>query len=84
MMNYKIQPTGSWAPTPSVTDPTSISGYVHPTYEVVETGSRLVIRSGMRQDEAKAICRHLNFGGGFDGWTPEFFLQPLKINVEDA
>jgi len=23
--------------------------------------------------------RHLNLGGGFSGWTPTFFLMPVKI-----
>lgn len=77
-MNYKIQQTGSWEPTPSITNPGSVSGYAHPTYEVVETGAFQVIKSGMTHSDAKALCRHLNFGGGFDGWTPEFFLQRLS------
>lgn len=86
MMNYQIQPTGSWAPTPSVTKPGTVSGYVHPTYEVVETGTRQVIKSEMGKDEAKAMTRHLNMGGGFDGFTPSFFLAriPLSNTVEDA
>ena len=77
MMNYAIQPTGDWAPTPSVTKPGTESGYAHPTYEVVETGPRQIIKSDMRKEEAKALARHLNMGGGFDGWTPAFFLERI-------
>ena len=79
MMNYQMQPTGDWAPTPSVTKPDTVSGYAHPTYEVVETGTQQIIKSGMRKEEAKAKTRHLNMGGGFDGWTPSFFLAQIPL-----
>lgn len=26
----------------------------------------------------KEMCRHLNFGGGFDGHTPAFFFDKFK------
>lgn len=86
MMNYQMQPTGNWAPTPSVTRPGTESGYVHLTYEVVETGTRQVIKSEMRKEEAKSMARHLNMGGGFDGWTPSFFLAqipPVKFSPNE-
>ena len=79
MMNYQMQPTGDWAPTPSVTKPGTESGYVHPTYEVVETGTRQIIKSDMRKEEAKSMTRHLNMGGGFDGFTPSFFLARIPV-----
>ena len=81
MMNYQMQPTGSWAPTPSVTRPGTESGYVHSTYEVVETGTRQIIKTGMRKEEAKSMTRHLNMGGGFDGWTPSFFLAQIPYPI---
>lgn len=81
-MIYKVQPTGNWAPTPSVTNPGSESGYGHMTYKVVETGTQQIIKSGITHHDAKALCRHLNFGGGFDGWTPEFFLQNIKLSED--
>lgn len=28
---------------------------------------------------AKALCNHLNQGGGFDGNTPDFFMNRLKV-----
>lgn len=77
MMNYQFQPTGNWAPTPSVTQPGAESGYAHPTYEVVETGTRQIIKTEMRKEEAKSMARHLNMGGGFDGFTPSFFLARI-------
>jgi hypothetical protein len=34
--------------------------------------------------EAKAMARHLNLGGGFNGSTPAFFLnKPGKLNYEE-
>lgn len=83
MMNYQMQPTGDWAPTPSVTQPGTESGYAHPTYEVVETGTRQVIKSDMRKEEAKALTRHCNMGGFFDGFTPAFFLQSIPRCLSD-
>ena len=41
---------------------------------VVETKTNQIIASGITPAEAKAMVRHLNFGGGFDGNTPSFFL----------
>ena len=37
------------------------------------------IAIGLTVDNAKRLTRHLNFGGGFDGWTPSFFLNDVKI-----
>jgi len=82
MVNYKVQATGDWAPTPSVTQPGVKSGYVHSTYEVVEVGTRQIIKSDITKEEAKTLCRHLNFGGGFDGWTPAFFLEKSNISLD--
>ena len=45
------------------------------TYTVVENETMHVMRSGLSKNKANALMRHLNFGGGFDGCTPEFFLQ---------
>lgn len=39
-----------------------------------QTKEELVIRTFKIKDEAKTFSRHLNLGGGFDGWTPDFFL----------
>jgi hypothetical protein len=34
--------------------------------------------------EAKAMARHLNLGGGFNGSTPAFFLnKPGKLNNQE-
>lgn len=45
--------------------------------EVVE-GEVRDIKTG-DESEIRSLQKHLNFGGGFDGWTPEFFLQRIAI-----
>lgn len=48
-------------------------------FEVIETSrDNQVIGSFPTKDEAKKFCRHLNLGGGFDGYTPSFLTKELK------
>jgi hypothetical protein len=53
---------------------------VENVYEIIETQTGNIIAGNLDQHQAKTACRHLNFGGGFDGHTPEFFLQNTKIS----
>lgn len=50
-----------------------------PVYDVFETRTttkeKVFIKRFMYKEEAKTFSRHLNLGGGFDGWTPDFFLN---------
>jgi hypothetical protein len=41
-------------------------------YAVLEKPTDKQIRQFDNRDEARSFLRHLNFGGGFDGWTPAF------------
>jgi hypothetical protein len=52
-------------------------------YDVLEETTGQVIKSfaGDRFSDARAFMRHLNLGGGFDGWTPTFLLKKIKIPV---
>jgi hypothetical protein len=49
-------------------------------YDVLETTTNQVIKSftGDKFSEARAFMRHLNLGGGFDGWTPSFLMKKFK------
>ena len=47
-------------------------------YSVLETQTEQIIKSFKDQSEAKRFMRHLNFGGGFDSWTPTFFLNSVS------
>jgi len=46
---------------------------------VIETTTSQTIKTAKTVDEAKKLARHLNLGGGFDGFTPNFFLKNFKI-----
>ena len=50
-----------------------------PVYDVYEVPTDQVIKRFQDPKEAKKFMRHLNFGGGFDGWSPTFFLREVKI-----
>jgi hypothetical protein len=56
---------------------------VENVYEIIETQTGNIIAGNLDQHQAKTTCRHLNFGGGFDGHTPEFFLQKTKISYDE-
>jgi len=47
------------------------------TVDIMETATNQVIRYALPYSKAKDFCRNLNFGGGFDGYTPEFFLKNI-------
>ena len=44
-------------------------------YEVIEKENDIVLKTFKRYIEAKQMQLHLNFGGGFDGCTPEFMRE---------
>jgi hypothetical protein len=48
-------------------------------YDILEETTNQVIKSfpGSKFAEARAFMRHLNLGGGFDGFTPTFLLRNL-------
>lgn len=47
-------------------------------YSVFEVQTDQIIRTYNSITKAKILLRHLNFGGGFDSWTPNFFLKPIQ------
>jgi hypothetical protein len=53
-------------------------------YKIVETDGKFVVlekptnielKQFQDKEQARVFLRHLNFGGGFDGWTPAFMQQ---------
>jgi len=44
-----------------------------------ETKEKIWIKRFTDKAEAKFFSRHLNLGGGFDGWTPDFFRVQVVI-----
>lgn len=53
------------------------------SFNIWENPTEQVIRSFKDNAEARKFLRHLNLGGGFDGWTPSFFLKLFEIKNAD-
>ena len=53
-------------------------------FKVVETATAQTIRSFTQQSEAKKFLRHLNFGGGFDGWSPSFLFRDVSTCINTS
>lgn len=51
-------------------------------HDVLEIKTGHIIKSGLTHATAKEMTRKLNFGTGFDGWTPEFFLKQIPQSAE--
>jgi hypothetical protein len=76
MMNYKLVQKGI------DTIPNTDGRFAGAVYDILETTTDQIVAEGIHgyKDEAKRLCRHLNMGGGFDGFTPSFFLAKLQIS----
>ncbi len=47
-------------------------------YDLFEKDSNNTIEIGIAQEtEARSICRKLNLGSGFAGWTPNFVANRI-------
>jgi len=46
--------------------------------DIHETQTDQIIQSISDEKKAKERLKHLNLGGGSDGWTPAFFLIEFK------
>jgi len=73
MMNYKLVPAGI------ATVPNTDSKFSAQVYDILETATDQIVARGIpgAHNQAKALCRQLNMGGGFDGNTPPFFLAQI-------
>ena len=79
MMNYKLVQTGM------AVVPGTDGKFSGPVYDILETSTDQIVLENVsgHNNEAKRLCRHLNMGGGFDGFTPAFLLQkipPVNLN----
>jgi hypothetical protein len=48
-------------------------------YDIVEKETDVVIELKRAEKDAKDICRKLNLGSGFCGWTPTFFAEKMEL-----
>ena len=74
IMGYRVE-EGLLLPEDSVKNCSVYDVYEHRT----ETKEKIWIKRFMDKAEAKAFSKHLNLGGGLDGWTPDFFRVQVKI-----
>ena len=44
-------------------------------YSIIEKDTNLVIEIFKEEKEARTLCRSLNLGSGFGGYTPIFFAK---------
>jgi hypothetical protein len=72
-MNYKTVESLMW--------PETSEKNCH-IYNVLETTTNQIIKTFTQQKDAKNFMRHLNLGGAFDGWTPNFMLKKIIIPKE--
>ena len=53
-------------------------------YNIVEKDTEIVIELERPESEARSMCRKMNLGSGFNGWTPTFFTARMNMKTEDA
>jgi hypothetical protein len=54
------------------------------TYDVYEKNTDVLIQLNAKEEDAKTLCRKLNLGSGFNGWTPTFFATRYNVVYEEA
>lgn len=42
-------------------------------FKILEKDTNIIVQKYKDEKEARALCRMLNLGSGFNGWTPPFF-----------
>ena len=47
-------------------------------YDIVEKDTELVVYTLTDSKDARSMCRSLNLGSGFNGFTPTFFTETYK------
>lgn len=48
-------------------------------YDVYENTSNVLIELKTNEMHARELCRKLNLGSGFNGWTPQFFAERYEV-----
>lgn len=44
-------------------------------HNIIESGTDLIVHTVKSKEEATKLCRSLNLGSGFAGFTPPFFTE---------
>lgn len=54
------------------------------TYDILEKNTDILIKLGYSKEDARELCRKMNLGSGFNGWTPLFFTEKPNVVYEEA
>lgn len=54
------------------------------SYDIFEKDTETMVTLRTIESRARDLCRKMNLGSGFNGWTPEFFnaKYPLPVDAE--
>lgn len=53
------------------------------SFDIYEKNSDVLIELKSEEKRAKDLCRKLNLGSGFNGWTPPFFAVKYETKEEE-
>ena len=53
-------------------------------FDILEKNTGLLIKLGCTEEKARDLCRKMNLGSGFNGWTPPFFTSKVNAVYEEA
>jgi len=53
-------------------------------FNVREKSTDVLIEIEREEGEARTLCRKMNLGSGFSGWTPQFFASHVNAKFEEA
>jgi len=51
-------------------------------YTIIEEQTNKIVKSSVVFNDVKKLVKHLNCGGGFDGWSPDFFFKQANITFK--
>ena len=52
------------------------------SYDVLEKDTGSVVYLRTVESRARELCRKMNLGSGFNGWTPDFFNAKYPLAAE--
>jgi hypothetical protein len=55
---------------------------VNGKFNIFEKDSQILIELECDENKARDMCRKLNLGSGFNGWTPIFIAEKLKVMID--
>ena len=53
------------------------------SFDIYEKNNDVLIELKLEEKKAKDLCRKLNLGSGFNGWTPLFFASKNEVKYDN-